>query len=274
MDFSLYPLSRTFKMYEMETTAKKNISTNLVLNNFKCIGLEEMNKAAFMKRVDHKFLLNQEQLEMLLPELSRSYYILEINNVLNHSYASLYFDTPDLDMYMSHHNKRQNRYKIRQRMYYTTGDSFLEIKYKNNRGYTKKTRTETKKMQELVPYKLFQFVTDNTPYLPFLLKPMLRNEFNRFTLTNRARNQRITIDTAISFYSENRELKLPNIAVIEVKSDKGAMDKNIFNLLKKQGIKPSGMSKYSIGLAMMEKNVKQNLFKQKLHQIDKIQLAC
>lgn len=258
----------------MATTAKKSISTNLVLNNFRSIGLEEMNKAAFMKRIDHKFLLNQEQLEMIVPELSDSYSILEINNILNHNYESLYFDTPDLDMYISHHNKRLNRYKIRQRMYSTTGDTFLEIKYKNNRGYTKKTRIETKKMYELIPYKLFPFVTGNTPYLPFLLKPIIRNEFSRFTLTNRSRNQRITVDTAISFYSGNKELNLQNIAIIEVKSDKGAIDRNIFNLLKKQGVKPCSMSKYSIGLAMMQTNVKQNLFKQKIHQIDKIQHAC
>ncbi len=255
----------------MGTTARKNFSNNIDLNNFKSINLEEMNKAAFMRRIDQKFLLNRNQLENMISELEKSYYILEINNTLNHNYSTLYFDTPDLDMYLNHHNERKNRYKIRQRMYNSSGNIFLEIKHKNNKGFTNKTRTEIDKIQDHIPYKLFQFITENTPYPPFLLKPTIKNEFNRFTLTNRSRNQRITIDTDIIFTSNRKELILEKIAVLEVKSDKSAIDRRIFDLLKEQKIKPSGMSKYSIGLAMIQKTLKQNLFKEKILQIDKIQ---
>lgn len=240
------------------------------LNGFTRIDLEEMNQARLMNRLDNKFVINREQLEQIIPELSSNYSILEINNSVNHSYTSFYYDTPGLDMYLSHHNKRVNRYKIRQRLYNTSGDSFLEIKFKNNKGVTKKTRVETDGEFKSIPYSHYNFIKDNSTYNALMLQRVLENNFDRFTLTNEKRNQRITIDTDLSFWLNNKPLSVPNLVVVEVKSTRDDIDPTIYNLLRQFHIHPAGMSKYSIGLAMLKPDLKQNLFKQKIHKIKKL----
>ncbi len=238
--------------------------------NFKSIDLEEMNKAKLQNRFDKKYILNQSELKMILPELAKHYSILNINNTVNHSYTSYYFDTTDYDMYLSHHNKRVNRHKVRQRIYNTTGQKFLEIKFKNNKGLTKKTRINTEKVLNTIPYQYNDFITENTIYNAVMLKRVMENNFDRFTLTNEKRTQRITIDTNLSFWLKNKPLTLPNLVIIEVKSTRDDIDNTIFDLLHNHHITPSGMSKYSISLAMLKPDLKQNLFKKKIYSINKI----
>ncbi len=240
------------------------------LDGFAKIGLEEMNKARLMRRIDNKFLLTMDQLNMLIKPLSDSFSILEINNSLNQNYTSFYYDTHDLDMYMNHHNRRVNRYKIRQRIYHSSGDSFLEIKFKNNKGVTKKTRVETQCEFKKIPYECYDFVSENSSYNGLMLKRTLENNFDRFTLTNKKRNQRITIDTNLSFWYKNKPLVLPNLVIAEVKSTRDDIDRTIFQLFKDYNIHATGMSKYSISMAMLVPGIKQNLFKQKINTINKL----
>ena len=240
------------------------------LSGFARIDLEEMNKARLMNRLDNKFVINRVQLEQIIPELSHNFSILEINNSVNHSYTSFYYDTTRYDMYLSHHNKRVNRYKIRQRLYNTSGDSFLEIKFKNNKGITRKTRIETEGEFKSIPYSHYDFIKQNSAYNALMLHRVLENNFDRFTLTNTKRNQRITIDTDLSFWLNNKPLSIPNLVVVEVKSTRDDIDPTIYNLLRQFHIHPTGMSKYSIGLAMLKPDLKQNLFKQKIHTIKKL----
>ena len=250
---------------------RTNINSYKVdLNRFKTVDLKEMNKAAFMNRIDNKFLLNQSKLPAILEELTKHYYLLEINAQVNHSYTSLYFDTNNLDMYLNHHNKRLNRYKIRQRRYNTTGESFLEIKKKNNKGEIRKKRVRIGSVSKTIPYKKIDFVIENLPYSLLQLRPTLSNEFYRFTLTNLARNQRITIDTNIDLNDGLFNKCLDGLVIVEVKSDKNSLDKTIFHVLKKHGAYPERISKYCIGMALLHPELKQNLFKEKIHLINKI----
>lgn len=240
------------------------------LSGFSQINLEELNRASLMNRVDYKFILNKGQLNRLIKPLSDSYYILKINNQVNHAYTSIYFDTLDLDMYLDHHNRRVNRYKIRQRIYHSSGDKFLEIKFKNNKGFTRKLRTGTRRRLNHITLNHFEFILSNTPYHPLSLRKVLMNNFNRFTLTNEKRNQRITIDTNISFCFDYKSIHMDNLVVAEVKSVRNDVDKTIFQLLRDNSIHSTSISKYSIGLAILNKDVKQNLFKQKINSINKV----
>jgi len=242
-------------------------------NQFQTIDLEEMNKARLMKRIDNKFLLNRNQLEKLLPILCKKYIALSINGIVNHPYTSVYYDTMDLQMYKNHHNHHADRYKIRQRMYHSSGESFLEVKHKTNKGVTEKQRVATKGLFNTIPYAYFPFIKEKSPYAPFGLKRSEENSFTRITLTNSERNQRITIDTNISFWRKNKHIELENLVIVEVKSDKANFDKTIFELFKTQGIHENTMSKYSVGLAMLMPELKQNNFKQKIRTINKIMSA-
>ena len=55
-------------------------------------------------------------------------------------YNTLYYDTPDLKMYIAHHDRKLNRQKLRARIYVDSGIAFCEVKNKNNKGRTKKKR--------------------------------------------------------------------------------------------------------------------------------------
>lgn len=243
------------------------------LDKFETIDLDEMNQAKLMNRMDHKFLFTMKQLEQLLPKLSSNYQLLEINKQLIHPYTSFYFDTPDFDMYRNHHNRRVNRYKIRQRFYHTTNDSFLEIKFKSNKGETIKKRIETAGELKAIPLRFDAFVSQNSIYKPIMLKRVLENGFNRITLTNKKRNQRITIDTGLAYWYKNKPSNYRNLVIAEVKSTKGDLDQSVFRLMKEQHIHPTGMSKYSMGIAMLDPKVKSNLFKQKINLINKLNHA-
>jgi len=240
------------------------------LIRFKSVNLEQINKAKLMNRVDHKFVMSKNELFNILPELHKNYFVLKIDGVFNHHYTSTYFDTHDLAMYYAHHNQRANRFKIRQRFYHTTGDAFLEIKRKDNKGVTHKSRTEVNQVIDKIPYRQFDFVLGNSAYHPMALEAVMTNEFYRFTLVNKTFTQRITVDTGLRFFQNDNTVSLPDLVVTEVKSLRYNMDTTIFNLLDNFHIKPTGMSKYAVGMALLNPSLKQNLFKQKINNLKTI----
>lgn len=250
----------------------KQITDNVesYLDSFRKVNLEQINAARLMNRVDHKFVLTREQLLSMIPDLCENYFVLSVGNVCNQPYTSTYFDTHDLAMYFAHHNRRAGRYKIRQRKYEASGDAFLEIKYKDNKGMTHKSRVATPKLLKHISLPYFDFVIKNSAYHPLALKPVLTNSFSRFTLVNKKMNQRITVDTELSFYQNDKSVQLPELVVVEVKSTRDNLDSTIFNLLHNKGIKPGSMSKYCVGMALLNPQLKQNLFKQKINHLKHI----
>lgn len=241
-----------------------------VLSPFRKVNLEQINAARLMNRIDHKFVLSLEQLLDIIPDLYDNYYALRVYDVCNQCYTSTYFDTHDLSMYFNHHNRRAGRYKIRQRKYESSGDAFLEIKYKDNKKVTHKKRLETSKELKHIPLDFFDFVTSHSVYHPLSLRPTLTNTFSRFTLVNKQMNQRITVDTGLSFSQNSKAVHLSDLVVVEVKSTRNDLDSAIFDLLHRKGIRPGSMSKYCIGMALLNPELKQNLFKQTINQLKHI----
>ena len=77
------------------------------------------------------------------------------------------------------------------------------------------------------------------------------NRFNRITLVNYDKTERLTIDFGIQFYNyatENRA-SMNNIVVIELKRD-GRCPSPILPILRQLRIKPAGFSKYCIGASV------------------------
>ena len=90
------------------------------------ISLEEMSGIKLMNRTDTKYVT--------------SYQILKVNGEYNIAYHTIYLDTADRDMYLTHQNGRVVREKIRIRTYVDSDLTFLEVKNKNNKGRTDKKR--------------------------------------------------------------------------------------------------------------------------------------
>lgn len=237
---------------------------------FEPITLEEMDGVKLMNRVDTKFAFSIAELYTFLPELSRDYRILEINDIRIPNYESLYFDDRDFSFYHDHHNGRTNRYKVRIRKYVESNLFFLELKHKH-KGRTDKKRILTDGFSQLL----------NTEHLLFLskyltrvidLKPNLWNSFNRITLVNNHSSERLTLDFNIRFHWEDEHQTFENLVIAELKQDVLNRNSAFYELMKRLMIRPYRLSKYCIGTMEIyhNGNIKYNRFKEKLMKLKSI----
>ena len=238
------------------------------------ITLEDMSGIKLMNRTDTKFVATLEQLHSFLIAVRGKYYIQEINGKRIASYHTTYFDTPDYHMYGIHHAGRQVREKIRVRTYRDSDDTFLEIKNKNNHGRTKKKRIPIKGVHtiEQEHESVIPFMAKHAWYTIEQISPVIENWFNRITLVNYEKTERLTIDFNLRFHhlkSDGRR-QLQRVAIIELKRD-GNVPSPALDILRKVRIKRSGFSKYCIGSALTNERLKRNNFKERLTMIMKME---
>ena len=101
---------------------------NTIINGFDSISLDAMSSVKLMNRVDTKFVTTMPQLVRLLRMAQNDYFMQEIDGKCSSAYTTLYYDTPALDMYISHHNGCLGRQKVRVRQYVDSWLTFLEVK--------------------------------------------------------------------------------------------------------------------------------------------------
>lgn len=244
---------------------------NSILSGFHPISLEEMGKVRLMNRIDTKYTIHRSHLCRFLQELHGDYLVQEISGNRLSAYQTVYLDTPELDMYMAHQNGRRTREKIRMRTYTDTRQVFLEIKDKNNKGRTCKTRIPLPAIQEYKETEAMRFIGLHACYKPEKLMPQLENHFSRITLVNRGKTERLTIDIGLGFrnLSTNITSELPEVAIIELKQD-GHVPSQAKQCLSEQHIHPVSISKYCLGTILTHPDIKHNRFKKKLIQLNKI----
>ena len=241
------------------------------LSKFESISLEEMGKVKLMNRVDSKYVTYIGKIHELLQLAIPYYKVQEINGELNMPYYTCYYDTPEQDMFYQHQRGKKTRQKIRCRKYEGSDTPpFLEIKSKNNKGRTKKKRVEMLDGMQLTDYN--EFLETHTPYPPAGLIPKLENHFYRITLVNHEMTERITIDTGLEFHNFETDvrLSLPEIGIIEWKRDGRAEHSHLKEILRNLRIFEGGFSKYAIGMAFTNPELKQNRLKKRLRNINKI----
>ena len=240
------------------------------LKDFNPISLDEMNTISLLRRYDQKFTLNTSQFQEVFPLLAKDYHCLTIDNQQLFEYTTDYYDSSDYSMFHNHHNGKLNRYKIRFRDYNNTKNSFLEVKFKTNKGETIKSRQEIAYKSREFNLENNKFIGENSPYNPSNLNKKLSNTFQRITLANLANRERVTIDNTIYFSNKKENKTLQNLVVVEIKKSKNNMDSGVNQLLKINGIRPTSFSKYAIGSALINPNLKYNRFKKKLSYLNTI----
>lgn len=236
------------------------------------ISLAEMESVKLMNRIDTKFVVPA----CLLPEMLRlaqaDYYIQEIDGQRFAAYDTLYYDTPDMQMYIRHHDRQLRRQKIRVRTYIDSDLTFLEVKNKNNKGRTKKKRivVQTNDLQDIDAGQR-EWLAGKAWYDVATLQPQLHTRFERITLVNRAKTERLTIDTALRWENvqTGQTAALGDAVVVELKRD-GNQPSGMLDILRSLRIKPLSMSKYCIGVALTNPTVKNNRFRPKLRKIQKL----
>lgn len=222
------------------------------LNRFESHSLSDLNKAKLMDRVDVKFMLPTAILPELLDQMRAHYSILEINNKRISTYYNEYFDTTQMDFYQDHHNGKLNRFKVRQRTYVDTDTKFLEVKFKNNRKRTIKTRVpgtthlnDDERCQAFIADKLGQ------PLNGLIVSH--QSGYQRIALANEENAERLTLDFDLWYQkdSQSDKLELDGFFIAELKQSKRCKRSPFYQLMSKHNIFPASFSKYCIGCAMI-----------------------
>ncbi|MDA3852929.1 MAG: polyphosphate polymerase domain-containing protein [Bacteroidales bacterium] len=240
-----------------------------VLNDMSSIDLEAMNHVKLMRRRDTKYVIPTDRLAEILELIKDDYRVFTLEGQHMQPYETVYFDTPSLKMYFEHHNRRLNRYKVRMRKYVISGESYLEIKFQNNRGETIKKRVRADMNVEALNDANKSFLSVHSPFSFDEITPSLWNSFKRITLVSKHRPERLTIDLGLEFSEEKASdtEQLNQTCIIEVKRDLDAGASDIMDALNKSRIKATGFSKYCIGMVLTKKTVRHNLFKQRLRKL-------
>ena len=269
------------------------------------LDLDRIAAVRLMNRVDTKYLVDEALCMELLERAADQYYVQIIDDCRACRYATLYYDTPQWDMYHLHHNRRLTRQKIRTRTYVETGVTYLEVKNKSNKGRTHKRRMALDRSlfaAAATDTAAADFLRREARYAPETLSPSLATRFVRVTLVNHAMTERLTIDFDLHFdnvraagggnkdmngcgnngmtgmdngfrpaaeASHGHTASLGRLVVIELKQDALAPSP-MKQLLAQLRVKPFKLSKYCIGEALTNPLVKHNRFKAKIRAIGKM----
>lgn len=239
-----------------------------LLHLFGTVSLADMDNVRLMNRIDTKFIVPLKRLPELLNQLVDFYNVLQIDEKRLLPYRTLYFDTKEHSMYIAHHNGQLNRYKIRKREYMHSKTGFLEIKFKSNKGRTKKKRLRYCFDKDVKTIENQQFISTNTPFDLYKLEPKIENFFHRITLVSKTIEERITVDVGLEYVRNDKCAQLYHVAIVEVKQNRDTRSTQVIKALRDMRFSSTGMSKYCVGTALMYAHIKKNRFKQKLRYIE------
>ncbi|WP_417373348.1 polyphosphate polymerase domain-containing protein [Glutamicibacter protophormiae] len=234
------------------------------------IGLEQVvEQAALQTRVDRKFLLTPAEFTALARRLGEDFRIMEIDGLRTFRYESVYFDTRDFAQYRAHRQGRRRRYKVRSRIYADTGLAMFEVKTKGLRGATVKHRIEqqlddagrlTDRSLEFLEAVVAREYGEDVPEL----LPVLDSSYIRGTFVNPLDGERVTCDVELEYADGRQQVQGPDLVVVETKSanGRGSSDQALAAL----GLRPVSMSKYCIGVALLNPQLPANKWSRLLEQ--------
>ena len=240
-----------------------------LLCSFDPISLAEMDRVRLLDRMDTKFVFNYNQLPVILGSLQEYYKILDVNGVKESRYETLYFDTEDFKLYNDHHNGRTNRYKVRYRKYVDSDLVFFEVKFKNNKGRTLKSRVKRKIMHDVIEGKSTNLLNEKTPFSSEGLQSKLWVNYSRVTLVNKVSTERLTLDLDLLFKNGEQMQRYDHLVIAEVKQEKiGASP--FIDVMKMHHVREGSISKYCFAVIALMADIKKNNFKSYLLTLNKL----
>lgn len=250
----------------------KNID---ILSDYTGHQLSDLKNAALMDRVDTKFMLPISFLALILEELLPHYSVLDIEGKRIFTYQNTYFDTPDYAFYHMHHQGKLNRYKVRHRYYTDTQTGFLEVKFKNNKGRTIKTRIANK--EALLDSNSTTFLATQLGEQFQQLQATQNGSYQRIAFANEQSGERLTLDLNLHFESfgqadnaHNGAIDLPQMFIAELKQNRHNIHSPFAQLMTQLNIRPTNFSKYCIGCSLVTPSLKANRFKPQLRSLEKL----
>lgn len=244
------------------------------IESFPVIRLDQMEDMKLMNRNDSKFVTTAGNAAVLLDSIKDGYMVLSMEGCRCQSYVTTYLDDEEHTMYLRHHNGRLVRQKMRVRTYLDSGGlTFFEIKIKDNHGRTHKKRKRVESLETLAEDGCGDYIFQKAIYPVPLerLHPTLEVDFERVTLVNMARTERVTMDFELRFRNPETGISrdMDGLMIVEVKRS-GRSCSQITDELLNLRVHPSGFSKYCIGSALTNDGLKQNRFKKKIRGVNKL----
>ncbi|MGB7981353.1 MAG: polyphosphate polymerase domain-containing protein [Candidatus Nanopelagicales bacterium] len=216
-------------------------------------------RAALMTRRDRKYLVDRDLLPDLVAGLHERAEVLQIDGRRQFGYESCYFDTPTLTSYTLAARRRPRRFKVRTRSYLDSGGRWLEVKVRDGRGRTRKSRIAWppgagsaglgEAGAAFVTEQLAGTVAQPGPVVA-ALAATLTTQYLRTTLYLPADRARVTLDDRMSAWDRRGgEVVATGLAIVETKGagPSCAADRLLWSL----GQRPIRVSKYATSLAWL-----------------------
>jgi hypothetical protein len=224
---------------------------------FDPVSLEELDeRAALLRRVDHKYAVEQEPFAELLERLRDDHQMLEIEGRREFAYCSTYFDTPELRCFVEHVEDRQPRFKARTRLYEDTDHCVFEVKLKREDGETDKRQVDhavkdAERFTEEARKCLAEALGDIGLDAPERMEPTLLTRFSRITLASRTGSERLTCDLGVRLSHPDGEAAVlrGGLILVETKSESGESPAD--RVLAELGLEPISVSKYRVGMSLV-----------------------
>ncbi len=239
-----------------------------ILETFHSTSLSEMDEVKLMNRTDTKFVIKRSIFNEVLPRLKDHYKVLEILGHRINSYKTLYYDHPNFQFFLDHHNGKGNRFKVRIRNYVESKIYFLEIKNKF-KGRTIKKRIKVDDFELDLSPKSNAFINEVIGE-ETNLDSKLWNSFGRITLVNNKEKERLTLDLNLTFEWKDNKVVYDHLVIAELKQENVNRNSIFYSMMKENGIAPYSVSKYCVGAVSLNPELKYNNFKSKLLLIDKL----
>lgn len=232
------------------------------LDGLDAITLDELNaRAAFLTRVDRKYVLGRAAASEFVGGLPTGTRALEIDGRRDFAYASTYYDTGRLDSFFDTAHRRKRRGKVRTREYLDSGLSFLEVKTKRGGATVKTRRAWTPTGPALLDEAAADFVAAALAAegvrMQGTLRPTLSVTYRRATLLLPDATARVTIDSRLTWQLiGGRHQALDGLVIVETKS--GVHPSEADRQLWRRGHRPDSISKYATGLASLRPDLPRN----------------
>jgi hypothetical protein len=215
---------------------------------------EVLADAGLQTRMDRTYLVPLAAVPVLVARLP-GYRVLEIDGRRDFGYESVYFDTAELLTYREHVRGQRGRFKVRTRTYLESGDCLVETKVRGGRGETVKRRLPYEPaMRTRLTEPARRFVAEQIrqPGVVDALRPTVVTTYRRVTFAELTSGARVTCDVDLASWacgSLRTMLGPDDHVLVETKSagSTGLADR----VLRSLGIRPVGMSKYCVAVAML-----------------------
>lgn len=240
-----------------------------LLQGFESVPLSAISGVSLTNRFETKFILNSVSLPSLLKDLKETYWVIHSASGETTDYTTRYYDNPAFKLYLDHHNRRAERFKVRQRTYMDSGKTWLELKFGTGAGRVMKERTRRDTNESSLKGTELDFLAVRLPFHPGELLSTVMSQYTRITLLNKTDQERVTIDTGLRFSNEDRAHSCENLVIVEIKSISG-QSSPAHLALKKMGSRPLALSKYCLGINYLYPSLKKNNFNARLRAITKL----